>query len=249
MCFMMFSHWTRHRRRKELRGPPASEYAASEQGACSVGKEVQSAEIEVCLCVSRDYTNPYLPVAPASADPNLVLGIQAPIPGNPNEGNVLLCQVCIPFRSQYMNTSSTFHLLHLCICPDLSSFLCWAVARLPIPLAENDHAYVCTQIENQAYPVNVDALNTVFSPYGFVQKIAIFEKNGQTQVPETFLYRSFIIQCLVCAVKLQPCLQSTYFSLLTPCRRPWCSTQIQPAQAMPSKRLRGMLFTMEATTG
>ena len=32
------------------------------------------------------------------------------------------------------------------------------------------------------YPVNVEALNTVFSPYGFVQKIAIFEKNGQTQV-------------------------------------------------------------------
>lgn len=38
------------------------------------------------------------------------------------------------------------------------------------------------QIENQAYPVNVDALNTVFSPYGFVQKIAIFDKNGQSQV-------------------------------------------------------------------
>ena len=38
------------------------------------------------------------------------------------------------------------------------------------------------QIENAMYPVNVEALNTVFSPYGFVQKIAIFEKNGQTQV-------------------------------------------------------------------
>jgi hypothetical protein len=33
------------------------------------------------------------------------------------------------------------------------------------------------------YPVTVDALHTVFSPYGFVQKIAIFEKNGQHQVP------------------------------------------------------------------
>lgn len=41
---------------------------------------------------------------------------------------------------------------------------------------------MCAQIENQAYPVNVEALNTVFSPYGFVQKIAIFEKNGQSQV-------------------------------------------------------------------
>ena len=32
------------------------------------------------------------------------------------------------------------------------------------------------------YPVTVDALHTVFSPYGFVQKIAIFEKSGQHQV-------------------------------------------------------------------
>ena len=42
--------------------------------------------------------------------------------------------------------------------------------------------YYFVQIENAMYPVNVEALNTVFSPYGFVQKIAIFEKNGQTQV-------------------------------------------------------------------
>ena len=27
------------------------------------------------------------------------------------------------------------------------------------------------QIENAAYPVTVDALHTVFTPYGFVQKI------------------------------------------------------------------------------
>lgn len=38
------------------------------------------------------------------------------------------------------------------------------------------------QIENYAYPVVVDALHTVFSPYGFVQKIAIFEKNQTWQV-------------------------------------------------------------------
>ena len=38
------------------------------------------------------------------------------------------------------------------------------------------------QIENMAYPVTVDAINTVFSPYGFVQKIAIFEKNNGWQV-------------------------------------------------------------------
>ena len=48
------------------------------------------------LHARRDYTNPYLPVAPAHADPNmLALGIQAPLAtsGNPMEGNVLLCQV------------------------------------------------------------------------------------------------------------------------------------------------------------
>ena len=38
------------------------------------------------------------------------------------------------------------------------------------------------QIENMAYPVTVDAIHTVFSPYGFVQKIAIFEKNNGWQV-------------------------------------------------------------------
>eukprot|EP00884_Botryococcus_braunii_P007834 jgi/Botrbrau1/17051/Bobra.0258s0001.3 len=75
---------------------------------------------------SRDYTNPYLPVAPTGQDPNLA--IQAPPVGAPGEGNVLLCA-----------------------------------------------------IENYAYPVVVDALHTVFSPYGFVQKIAIFEKNQTWQ--------------------------------------------------------------------
>ena len=33
-----------------------------------------------------------------------------------------------------------------------------------------------------AYPVTVDPLHTVFSPYGAVQKMAIFEKNNQWQV-------------------------------------------------------------------
>lgn len=38
------------------------------------------------------------------------------------------------------------------------------------------------QVENQMYPVTVDALTAVFSPYGGVQKIAIFEKQGTWQV-------------------------------------------------------------------
>ena len=42
------------------------------------------------------------------------------------------------------------------------------------------------QIENMAYPVTVDAIHTVFSPYGFVQKIAIFEKNNGWQVRAWF---------------------------------------------------------------
>ncbi|KAL5082237.1 hypothetical protein RYX36_010658 [Vicia faba] len=36
-------------------------------------------------------------------------------------------------------------------------------------------------IENMQYAVTVEVLNTVFSALGTVQKIAIFEKNGQTQ--------------------------------------------------------------------
>ncbi|GMH40102.1 hypothetical protein BSKO_08006 [Bryopsis sp. KO-2023] len=39
---------------------------------------------------------------------------------------------------------------------------------------------LCT-IENQMYPVTVDALTTVFTPYGTVQKVAIFEKQGNWQ--------------------------------------------------------------------
>ncbi|XP_059293962.1 polypyrimidine tract-binding protein homolog 1 isoform X1 [Lycium ferocissimum] len=36
-------------------------------------------------------------------------------------------------------------------------------------------------LENMQYAVTVDVLHTVFSAFGTVQKIAIFEKNGQTQ--------------------------------------------------------------------
>ena len=36
-------------------------------------------------------------------------------------------------------------------------------------------------IENMQYAVSVDVLHTVFSAFGTVQKIAIFEKNGGTQ--------------------------------------------------------------------
>ena len=54
------------------------------------------------------------------------------------------------------------------------------------------------QIENAMYPVNVEALNTVFSPYGFVQKIAIFEKNGQTQVGHALTHtrKPCMLSCL-----------------------------------------------------
>lgn len=46
------------------------------------------------------------------------------------------------------------------------------------------------------YPVTVDALQTVFSPYGPVQKIAIFEKGGQHQV------KLCVEACSLCEVKL-----------------------------------------------
>lgn len=53
---------------------------------------------------------------------------------------------------------------------------CWVAKNLMVI------AVLGVQIENQAYPVNVEALHTVFTPYGFVQKIACFEKNNTWQV-------------------------------------------------------------------
>jgi len=81
---------------------------------------------------SRDYTNPYLPVASNATD--LPQAAMAPIlpPPTPSasqkDGNVLLCV-----------------------------------------------------IDNAAYPMTVEPLHTVFSKYGTVEKIAIFEKNNTWQ--------------------------------------------------------------------
>jgi hypothetical protein len=46
-------------------------------------------------------------------------------------------------------------------------------------------------VENGAYPVNVNTIHTVFSPYGNVQKVAIFEKGNGTQV--NGLYNSLFL--------------------------------------------------------
>jgi hypothetical protein len=39
-------------------------------------------------------------------------------------------------------------------------------------------------VDNAQYPVTVEAIHQVFSPYGFVRKIAIFERNDAWQVGE-----------------------------------------------------------------
>ncbi|KAL8124583.1 polypyrimidine tract-binding protein homolog 1-like isoform X1 [Apium graveolens] len=46
---------------------------------------------------------------------------------------------------------------------------------------EPESNVLLASIENRIYDVTVDVLNTVFSAFGTVQKIAIFEKNGTTQ--------------------------------------------------------------------
>ncbi|KAF1877417.1 hypothetical protein Lal_00040132 [Lupinus albus] len=46
---------------------------------------------------------------------------------------------------------------------------------------EPESNVLLASIENMQYAVTVDVLHTVFSSFGTVQKIAIFEKNGQTQ--------------------------------------------------------------------
>ncbi|GMP30589.1 hypothetical protein CsSME_00005188 [Camellia sinensis var. sinensis] len=46
---------------------------------------------------------------------------------------------------------------------------------------EPESTVLLASIENMQYAVTVDVLHTVFSAFGTVQKIAIFEKNGGTQ--------------------------------------------------------------------
>lgn len=46
---------------------------------------------------------------------------------------------------------------------------------------ESESNVLLASIENMQYAVTVDVIHTVFSAFGTVQKIAIFEKNGQTQ--------------------------------------------------------------------
>ncbi|URD80262.1 polypyrimidine tract-binding protein [Musa troglodytarum] len=48
-------------------------------------------------------------------------------------------------------------------------------------MKEPDSNVLLASIENMQYAVTVDVLHTVFSAFGTVQKIAIFEKNGGTQ--------------------------------------------------------------------
>ncbi|KAL3679216.1 hypothetical protein R1sor_022172 [Riccia sorocarpa] len=77
---------------------------------------------------SRDYTNPYLPVAPSAIDGSGQFGVGPDGKRREPESNVLL-----------------------------------------------------VSIENMQYAVTIDVLHTVFSAFGTVQKIAIFEKNAGFQ--------------------------------------------------------------------
>ncbi|KAH7430315.1 hypothetical protein KP509_09G093000 [Ceratopteris richardii] len=77
---------------------------------------------------SRDYTNPYLPVAPSAMDGTGQYGVGADGKKKEPESNVLLAS-----------------------------------------------------IENMQYNVTIEVLHTIFSAFGFVQKIAMFEKNAGLQ--------------------------------------------------------------------
>ncbi|KAK9665308.1 hypothetical protein RND81_14G103700 [Saponaria officinalis] len=77
---------------------------------------------------SRDYTNPYLPVAPSAIDATGQMGVGLDGKKLEPESNVLLAS-----------------------------------------------------IENMQYAVTLDVLHTVFSAFGFVQKIAMFDKNEGLQ--------------------------------------------------------------------
>lgn len=74
-----------------------------------------------------------------------------------------------------------------------------ARAWMPVKAKPTNPGCLAAQVDNQAYPVTVDALHTVFSPYGYVQKIAIFDKNGSSQV----IFRHALAHaCTPCAAGL-----------------------------------------------
>ncbi|XP_057525697.1 polypyrimidine tract-binding protein homolog 2 isoform X2 [Amaranthus tricolor] len=100
-------------------------------GPCSL-KITYSAHVDLSVKFqshrSRDYTNPYLPVAPSAIDATGQLGVSVDGKQLETESNVLLAS-----------------------------------------------------IENMQYAVTLDALHTVLSAFGVVQKIAMFEKNEGLQ--------------------------------------------------------------------
>ena len=119
--------------------------------------------------------NPYLPNAPYAADAAMLgLPISTPMTGNPSEGNVLLASVRLLGRAAVLSASADP--------AQHAEPLIQPWDRVHLLLTTVKRALDVMQIENMAYPVTVDAIHTVFSPYGFVQKIAIFEKNNGWQV-------------------------------------------------------------------
>ncbi|KAF4376708.1 hypothetical protein F8388_025579 [Cannabis sativa] len=113
---------------------------------------------------SRDYTNPYLPVNPTAIE-----GISQYLS--------LLLGMFVPFsiHSKMVSIRLIHHHLQPAVGPDGKK-------------KEPESNVLLASIENMQYAVTVDVINTVrtflsyvFSAFGTVQKIAIFEKNGQTQ--------------------------------------------------------------------
>ncbi|CAI0388447.1 unnamed protein product [Linum tenue] len=102
---------------------------------------------------SRDYTNPYLPVNPTAIDGSLQV----------THGNHF-SRIYSFFLAQHVTSSH----LQLAVGPDGRK-------------KEPESNVLLASIENMQYAVTVDVLHTVFSAFGNVQKIAIFEKNGSTQ--------------------------------------------------------------------
>ncbi|KAJ0100586.1 hypothetical protein Patl1_20317 [Pistacia atlantica] len=92
---------------------------------------------------SRDYTNPYLPVAPSAIDAS-----------GQNHGT-LECVPCAKMQSEGVGIDGK--------------------------KLEPESNVLLASIENMQYAVTLDVLHMVFSAFGPVQKIAMFDKNGGLQ--------------------------------------------------------------------
>ncbi|KOM41418.1 hypothetical protein LR48_Vigan04g161600 [Vigna angularis] len=108
---------------------------------------------------SRDYTNPYLPVAPSAVEGSGQVSV-------PSAAGMPCMLICLRIFFSILNSQIYF---------------VQAMVGLDGKRLETESNVLLASIENMQYAVTLDVLHMVFSAFGPVQKIAMFDKNGGLQ--------------------------------------------------------------------